>query len=558
MGRAPRIRVGAARRAVGRRRPGGGGSSGFARLLFGLAAAGALLAGEVRAQELLPCGAPLRRHLSAGATASFQLSVASGTLTEVEVADVSGTIGLIKLRVPAQNLETCSGALKLTGPAVVQVSDCIGADGGDYTITQNIVSGGPDNCGAPLACGATPDGIGFTIKGAVDAYTFAGTQDSLVSLRLTDLTGRIGLLHARVFAPDGSPVTGGDSCAGALSVRLPVTGTYTLLVSACGLPSIGTYRIGFEAPACPPGPEITFFGLTLADGSSLAPSSRDGQGRPVYERTGGRGFLIVVEGRPGSDKVSVGFNAFNSDLTNPNVLPDLQPLVSRPLGDGSVAVCDNTPRHVGGIPGFSPPDFLPTQAIANAINDLACRFDDGTGHPGGRTSADACTLANGGGDYAIVDPTSTVQFCALVDSGWSFPAGDTIVAARLRDGSKMLGATREIVVRIAPPGTPTNTSSPAPTATPSATVSPTLPPSRTPTWTRTLTPTVTATRTATKTATATLTPLPTRTWTATKTATGTRTPTVRERRHGRDGEATSGHRPNADYPDCFRARDGVG
>ena len=526
MGRAPRVRVGAARRAVGRRRPGRAGSSGFARLLFGLAAAGALLAVEARAQELLPCGAPLRRHLSAGATASFQLSVASGTRTEVEVVDVSGTIGLIKLRAPAQNLETCSGALMLTGPAVVEVSDCIGTDGGDYTITQNIVSGGPDNCGAPLACGLTPYGIGFTIKGEVDAYTFAGAQGTLVSLTLSDLTGSIGLLHAQVFAPDGTAFPGADFCSGALSMHLPATGTYTLLVSACGLPSIGTYRIRFQAPSCPRGPEITFFGLTRADGSLFAPSGWDGQGRPIYKQTLGRGFLIVVEGRPGSDNASVGYNAFNSDLTDPTVLPDLQPLVSRPLGNGSVAVCDNTPRQVGGIPGFSPPDFLATQAVANAINDLACRFDDGTGHPGGRPPFYACTLAKGGGDYATVDPTTTAQFCALVDSGWSFRGGDTIVAARLRDRSETLGAAREIVVRVAPPGTPTNTSSPAPTATPSATASPTLPPSRTPTLTRTLTPTATATRTATRTATATPTPPPTRTWTATKTATGTRTPTV--------------------------------
>jgi hypothetical protein len=526
MGRAPCIRVGAARRALGRRRPGRAGSSGFARLLFGLAAAGALLAGEVRAQELLPCGVPLRRHLSAGATASFQISVAAGTLTEVEVADVSGTIGLIKLRVPAQNLETCSGALKLTGPAVVEVSDCIGADAGDYTITQNVVSAGPGSCGLPLACGTTPDGIGFTIKGEVDAYTFAGTKGSLVGFRLTDLTGSIGLLHARVFAPDRSSVTGGDSCAGALSVQLPVTGTYTLLVSACGLPSIGAYRIGFEAPSCPPGPEITSFGLARADGSWVAPSGRDSEGRPVYERIDGRGFILVIEGRPGADNATVGFNAFNSDLTNPSVLPDLQPLVSHPLGNGSVAVCDNTPLQIGGIPGFSPPDFLATQAVANAINDLACRFDDGTFHPGGRPPFYACTSSNGGGDYATVDPTSTAQFCALVNSGWSFSAGDTIVAARLRDGSGTLGAVREIVVRIAPPGTPTNTSPPTPTATPSATVSSTFRPSRTATLTRTLTPTATATRTATRTATATLTPPPTRTATATKTATGTRTPTA--------------------------------
>lgn len=481
-------------------------SIGFVRLARVLSTVGCLLTGAAWGQEPLPCGVPVARHLRPGAIDSFQLTLAAGATALVEVTDTSGTIGLMKLRVPGQD-GTCRGELTLVGPGsfIIHASDCFGTDSGNYTITQHVVSQAHSNCGIDLACGATPDGTGFSVPGQVDAYTFAGKQDNKVALALTDLTGIFGRLRVRLFAPNGVLVAGTDSCAGVLKVVLPVTGPYTALVSPCGVPKTGPYRITFHSPWCPAGPVITHFGLASADENSFNPTNVDSQGRSVYELAFGSGFMLVVEAHPGGDGSGVGVDAFHSDAADPTVLPDLQMLASRSLGNGSAAVCDKTYPHIGGIPGFFPPEFLPTQTVADAINDLGCRFDDGTGSPLARSSPlDACTRSDQGFGYGFVDRTSTAQFCTLVNSGWPFPSGDTILVARIRDATGILGAARQIVVRVGAAGTPSATPTPTSTLTPIPTATAPPPPS----FTATPAATPTATGTATITSTATTRPTP--------------------------------------------------
>ena len=75
----------------------------------------------------------------------------------------------------------------------------------------------------------------------------------------------------------------------------------------------------------------------------------------------------------------------------------------------------------------------------------ACRVDDGQGAvrerraPPARSTASANTTSS----RTTRRRSSALQIAAQ----WSFPPGDTIVAARLRDSSGNLGAAREIVVR---------------------------------------------------------------------------------------------------------------
>ena len=93
-------------------------------------------------------------------------------------------------------------------------------------------------------------------------------------------------------------------------------------------------------------------------------------GTPIYHRPLGTGFVIVVEGKPGTSKLAVGTNAYNSDPGDPAILPDLQIQVDRDLGDGSPSICDNMPPTIGGVPAVNPPRFDTNQTIANTINDL--------------------------------------------------------------------------------------------------------------------------------------------------------------------------------------------
>lgn len=403
---------------------------------------------ESAAPEPLSCGVPVVRRLEPAAVDSYRLSVGSDTVVLVEAADTAGTIGLLKLHADEIG-ETCAGALALPGPGdtPVDISDCIGDDAGTYTVTANVVSEAPDNCGPPVPCGWTASVRHLRVPGAVDSYTFSGQRGERVTLRASDVRGTLGSVRLRVFDPDGDLVNGGDSCGGALNLRLDKTGTHTLLVSACGLPKSGLYGIAFQAPTCPAGPDITYFGLARADGVPMSPRTYDRDGRPVYEPSGESGFFLVIEARPGASNDAVGFDAFQYNANDPSVLPDMQVLLSRPLGNGSAAVCDETFPNQGGVPGVFPLDFARTQAVADAINDFGCRFDNGAGVPVGVPSIDACTFFPDG-EYHFVDPNSTLQFCAPIARAWAFHSGTTIVKARARDQRGALGAAREIAVRV--------------------------------------------------------------------------------------------------------------
>jgi hypothetical protein len=200
------------------------------------------------------------------------------------------------------------------------------------------------------------------------------------------------------------------------------------------------------------GPQITFFGLTTAFNTVLAPTTIDDLGRPVYTRVFGAGFFIVVEAKPGSSGRQPGTLMSNSDPTNPAARPDLQILANKNLGNGSPDICDTGPlpnAKLGGVPGFNPPDFDPTsQAVADALNDFGCRFDIHV------DSADAvngpCTLNARGIPAFVKRGESTLQYCtrSVVGVELHFLKGDTLLTVQVRDSSGNIGFPQTIVLRV--------------------------------------------------------------------------------------------------------------
>ena len=299
----------------------------------------------------------------------------------------------------------------------------------------------------------------------------------------------------------------------------------------------------FATPTPRSGPEITFFGLVGADGTTSPPVEIRSDGVATFQRTGASGFQIVVEADPGADGLAVGTAVFESNSNDPTTRPDLQIEASRPLGDGHPDVCAE-----GGIPGFDPPDFSLIQAVANALNDFGCAFTVNT------NPAKACTTDAFGSPTFVSSASRVVQFCLLIPAGKSFPPGDTTLTVQVRDVGTNVGPAKQMVVRIGsqpPPPTasrnstctptvtatqmvPTFTGTPTPsatarTATPSVTPttvagSPTRTPSQ-PTGTSTATPSSTTTATKSPTVTVSKTPsltaTPSLTGTATLTVTGT-------------------------------------
>jgi hypothetical protein len=168
-------------------------------------------------------------------------------------------------------------------------------------------------------------------------------------------------------------------------------------------------------------------------------------GLPVFARPVPQGFFIVVEAITGPSGRMPGTSTFDWSASNPNVLPDFMIVSSSKLGNGSPAVCDDTPpSFIGGVPAVNPPAFGGSQFVANAINDFSCRFDART------TSSDACTRTITG-DYGFVSSgLNLVQFCPTVGVGVeiAFPLGETTLTAIVKDDFGQPGLPVSIIIRI--------------------------------------------------------------------------------------------------------------
>lgn len=208
------------------------------------------------------------------------------------------------------------------------------------------------------------------------------------------------------------------------------------------------------------GPGVSFLGLVNADGcfacdvpncncagTPTRTPALDDQGRRVFAPSLGRGFLLVVEARPGSSLLPVGMFV-PAAIPNSPQRPDLQIQSNQDLGDGSTAICDHAFPAFGGVPGIDPPTFEAGAAITDALIDFACRFE--VLSPNG-----PCTL-NGFGVPAVLTPgglpPGSLQFCLSVAAPEGFAEGrDTLLTVRLRDVDGNVGPPAQIVVRVGQP-----------------------------------------------------------------------------------------------------------
>jgi len=215
--------------------------------------------------------------------------------------------------------------------------------------------------------------------------------------------------------------------------------TQTAAPSATAAPSV----TAAPSPTAGGAPRVSAFGVARADDLVQQPAAFDDLGRPIFERATGQGMTIYIEGVRGAAMLNeVAYEPSGS-------LPGLDIIVSRPLGDGSLAVCDFDPPIIGGVPGVDPPEFSDDPMVIDASADLGCRVNDGTGLPTARTSASAACTRDESAEFDFVNPDSGIQFCLPIAKAWAFPVGDTIVAARVRDRAGRVSDPVEIVIRVA-------------------------------------------------------------------------------------------------------------
>ncbi len=238
----------------------------------------------------------------------------------------------------------------------------------------------------------------------------------------------------------------------AVSVAELVTGVNNALLGCAAAPTPTS-----PPPSLPPtvtptvtrtpasGPSIIFFGITSSDDSLQPPTGNDPYGVPIYERPFGFSFSLVIEAarRPGGP--AVGKESFREGAP-----PDLQVQSTRPLGNGSTAVCDVTEMSFGGVPGIDPPRLEEPEELADALNDFGCRFIDGVGQPLARICGLGCVKFESGESGCVTGNEPEVQFCAPVAVPLTFPDGDTLITARVRDKAGALGEPAQLIVRVRP------------------------------------------------------------------------------------------------------------
>jgi hypothetical protein len=456
------------------------------------------------AQESLTCGVPVVGTLMPGGKNTYRITTRPGVEVVIQSSALSPELGTRRMRLTGAGAPkiTCTGILQFTGQSedalTLEIEQCGGTTGGTYTLTLNVVSDDPDNCGWRLPCGTTPAGTEFLVPGEVDSFQVALTAGQPADLTVNYLDpGNPAAPLLSVYDPDGREIT--RILHGDVTVEPAVSGTYTALVSAFGAPMRRAYRMELYHPGCRPGPTITQFGIIDGFANPIPPIGFDPAGRPIFNHEIGRELSLFVEARAGANKVRPG------DFTVPQAGrdADVQVLFSNPLGDGSPAVCDTVEPNIGGVPATIPLTFEPTtQETLDHIDDMGCRFDNGQGRPIGRRDPDeACTFTGQRFGFSFVDRESDIQYCtSRFENAWEFADRDTTVAVRAKDVLGNFGEPREIVVRIGDPQPPTLTPTPTPTPrapTRTATMSFTRPPPRSETPTRTptdrRTPTITPT-----------------------------------------------------------------
>jgi DUF971 family protein len=136
---------------------------------------------------------------------------------------------------------------------------------GSYNINLQFTTG---RCGRPLGCGeivlqTIPDAAVVLPPAEEDAYTFRGTAGESVTISVLQSSGLIRP-RADLYDPTGRPIFGAVVINGSITVVLPVTGTYTIIVRDDDLRDGGTYTIRYERVGGCPVPAVT-----------LAPASLD-------------------------------------------------------------------------------------------------------------------------------------------------------------------------------------------------------------------------------------------------------------------------------------------
>ena len=167
------------------------------------------------------------------------------------------------------------------------------------------------------------------------------------------------------------------------------------------------------------GPIVSAFGI--ADGSgTFNRIGRHGCARPPDLRAPGRsGIRHLRRGSSGDQPLARRYRSPRVASRRPE--PGSRTCRSRAATISATAAsrCATTRfRTWVAFRKSSPADFSPVQSVSDALNDWSCRFKV-------YSETDFACTQDSSGNFLFGSPTSTVQFCTLVNDTMTFPAGNT-------------------------------------------------------------------------------------------------------------------------------------
>src|SRR5574337_60878 len=304
--------------------------------------------------------------------------------------------------------------------------------------------GGGHHAAAPAATATSstaPTSAAATATPSATAPVNGSATVATATPTVTNVPTSVPTATTSAVGPSATPT--GSGTPATPSATATVAASPTSAPTCPVMPTSTAPPVPTSTPTLPPtatitetpltGPVVTAFGVADGSGTVNPPGATDAQGRPIFQKQAGSGFIVYVEGRSlGTTSFPVGTSRFTYSADDPTGQPDVQIESSNALGNGSADVCDSSGPTPGGIPAIDPPDFRPISAVSNALNDFACRFRV-------FTQPDFACTQDSSANLAFANASSTTQFCVLINDAIVFPAGDTILTARLKDNAGHAG-----------------------------------------------------------------------------------------------------------------------
>jgi uncharacterized protein (TIGR03437 family) len=210
----------------------------------------------------------------------FTMVATSGNLSpKIQLFKSDGTVlgSAANYACSGSTIEMNTVKLPATGTYTAVVADCGSTNTGNYGIYAQLTNNPVGAAAAPLGQTQTAT-IGSAAQS--NSYTFSASANDVVDLTMTTTSGNLSP-KLRLYSPAGTQVGSANNyaCSGSTielnTVKLPASGTYTVLAGDCADSNTGSYWIYVQRTNNPSGATNLLFGGQVQTGIIASAAQSD-------------------------------------------------------------------------------------------------------------------------------------------------------------------------------------------------------------------------------------------------------------------------------------------